>query len=219
VRTSGTETYKYDQLDRLTEVCFKASCPLSSDPFIRWSYDAVGNRQTEARSTGTTTYAYNDGDQLTGRSGLGGTVNYTYDGNGNQTAAGPRTFAFDLANRVRSTTSGATTITYSYDGEGTRLQEQSGSTVTKFLWDVNNPLPELALERNGSNALLRRYLYGSDLHSMETSATARFYYHQDGLGSVTNVTNSSGAKQWTYVWEPFGTKRTKRRTPARPPRT
>jgi RHS repeat-associated protein len=73
---------------------------------------------------------------------------------------------------------------------------------------VNNPLPELALERNGSNALLRRYLYGSDLHSMETSATARFYYHQDGLGSVTNMTNSSGAKQWTYVWEPFGTKRT-----------
>jgi RHS repeat-associated protein len=109
---------------------------------------------------------------------------------------------------VKSTTSGTTTITYSYDGDGTRQQEQSGSTVTKFLWDVNNPLPELALERNGSNALLRRYLYGSDLHSMETSATARFYYHQDGLGSVTNMTNSSGAKQWTYVWEPFGTKRT-----------
>jgi YD repeat-containing protein len=65
-------------------------------------------------------------------------VNYTYDGNGNQTAAGTRTFAFDLANRVKSTTSGATTITYSYDGDGTRLQEQSGATVTKLLWDVNN---------------------------------------------------------------------------------
>jgi RHS repeat-associated protein len=43
---------------------------------------------------------------------------------------------------------------------------------------------------------------------MQTSSSARFYYHADGLGSVTNVTNASGSKQWTYVWEPFGTKLT-----------
>lgn len=68
-------------------------------------------------------------------------------------------------------------------------------------------VPQLALERTSSDALLRRYVYGSDLVSMTTSAGA-FYAHEDGLGSVQNVTNASGVKQWTYVYEPFGLKRT-----------
>jgi hypothetical protein len=50
-----TQTYSYDDMDRLTGVCFQAgTCPGASDPFIRWSYDGVGNRLTETRPTGTT---------------------------------------------------------------------------------------------------------------------------------------------------------------------
>ena len=47
------ETRVFDRSDRLTQVCFQAGrCPLSSDTFIRWTYDAVGNRLTEAHSRG-----------------------------------------------------------------------------------------------------------------------------------------------------------------------
>ncbi len=202
-RTAGPENYKYDALDRLTEVCYKVSCPKSGDPYIRWTYDAVGNRLTENRAGKITNYTYNNADQLTGRAGNGGTVAYLYDANGNQTKAGTRTFAYDLANRLKSTTSGSSTIGYLYDGDGKRLKETAGTTVTNLLWDPNYALPQLAVERNGSNALLRRYLYGADLLSEQTPAGS-FYYHADALGSVTNMTNATGMKQWTDLYEPFG---------------
>lgn len=74
-----------------TEACFQASCPGGSDPFIRWTYDKVGNRLTKARPAGTTTYTDDADDRLTGRSGLGGSVSYSHD-LGNMTQAGSTSF-------------------------------------------------------------------------------------------------------------------------------
>jgi RHS repeat-associated protein len=63
---SATQTYSYDAADRLLSVCFQTgSCPGGSDPFIRWSYDKVGNRLTEARGTSLATSGYNAVDELT----------------------------------------------------------------------------------------------------------------------------------------------------------
>jgi RHS repeat-associated protein len=204
---SSTTTYGYDVNDRLTSVCFLAgSCPGGSDPFIRWTYDAVGNRLTEARPTGTTNYTYNNADQMT----QAGSTAYTYDQNGNEKTAGTKTFSYDLADRLMSTTSGTTTTTYTYDGDGNRLQASTGSQASKktnYLWDTSFNLPQLALERDGNNALLRRYVYGASRISMTTGGAA-YYYHYDNLGSVANVTSSTGASQWTEVYEPFGSIRT-----------
>ena len=77
---SETQAYEYDAQDRLTEVCYQSSCPGGSDPFIRWTYDDVGNRLTEARPSGTVNYAYNAADQLT----QAGSTSFDYDENGNQ---------------------------------------------------------------------------------------------------------------------------------------
>ena len=50
--SSWTEKYTYDNRDRITEVCYQAAaCSGGSDPFIRWSYDEMGNRETESRPT------------------------------------------------------------------------------------------------------------------------------------------------------------------------
>src|ERR671924_554787 len=118
---------------------------------------------------------------------------------------------------VRSGAVASTTTTYTYDGDGGRLQASTGNQASKktnYLWDVNgspvattDPVAQLALERDGNNALLRRYVYGARLISMTTGGAA-YYYHYDNLGSVANVTNSSGASQWTEVYEPFGSIRT-----------
>jgi RHS repeat-associated protein len=199
---AGTTTYAYDARDRLTEVCFQASCVGPGDPFIRWTYDAVGNRLTEARPSGTTNYTYNASDQLI----QAGSTTYAYDENGNETGAGARTFVYDLANRLASTTSGGATTAYSYDGDGRRIQATSGSLVTKFLWDPNHALAQLALERDGAGALVRRYIYGARRISM-TSGGSAFYYHHDSLNSVANLTSSTGTNQWTYEYEPFGATR------------
>jgi RHS repeat-associated protein len=200
---AGTTTYAYDNRDRLTDVCFQATCPGGGDPFVRWTYDAVGNRLTEARPTGTTNYTYNAADELT----QAGSTSYTYDQNGNETGAGARTFTYDLANRLALTASGGTTTTYAHDGDGNRRQTTASGQTTKLLWDPNHPLPQLAIERDGAGALLRRYLYGRTRLSI-TSGGSSSYYHYDHLGSVANVTSPTGVTQWTYAYEPYGSTRT-----------
>jgi RHS repeat-associated protein len=413
-----TQTYTYDAADRITSVCFQAgACPGAADPFIRWTYDKIGNRLSEQRPTGTTTYAYDARDRLLSA----GSTTFAYDENGNQTQKGSRTFAYDLANRLKSTTDGPTTTNYAYDGQGKRIAATGGggtasaptirtpcstatgtsdtataskpagatagdllivglafekgwdvtitppsgwvrirrtdqssnvgyatyrktagasepatyafaltnspkwsigacavagadatapvdvqadasgangnpsapsltttganrlvlafyankkpagyssysapaverfdapnttgglpsnamasyeqvaagatgpksatvgeqaewvaqhiaikpapggsSTTIQFLWDITHPLPELALERDGNNQLLRRYLHDGALHSLYTPAGS-FYYHADPLGSITNVTDATGLEQASYSYEPFGATRT-----------
>jgi len=203
--TSLTTTYGYDANDRLTSSCYQTSCPNQNDPYIRWTYDEVGNRLTETRPSGTTDYGYNAGDELT----TAGNTNYSYDTNGNQTAAGTTSYTYNLGNQLTSVTSGSTTTSYSYDGDGNRMVATAGGSTTNYLWDTNalGGLPQLALERDGSGNLIRRYTYGNRRISM-TSSGANYYYHYDLLGSVTNLTSAAGSKEWTYSYEPFGSTRT-----------
>jgi hypothetical protein len=54
---------------QLADVCHAVSYPNSSDPYIRYTYDAVGNRLTGGPPGGTTTYDYNAGNLLSSKSG------------------------------------------------------------------------------------------------------------------------------------------------------
>jgi RHS repeat-associated protein len=206
VTTTGTITYTYDVNDRLAQACYTPSCTAPGDNFRRYTYDAVGNRLTEVRDTGTTTYAYDALDQLTGTSGPGGSVAYTYDQNGNATVAGAKTMTYNVANRLATAIVSGTTYTYSYDGDGNRVQTSTGTQSNKktnFQWDPTQANPTLIRETDGNNSLLREYRYGRSLVSLQ-SGNSSFYYHLDGLGSVVNVTSSSGATLWTEIYQPFG---------------
>jgi len=220
VTTTETMSYGYDALDRLTSACYTPPTCSGSGTFINYTYDPVGNRLTEVRSAGTTSYSYNAADQLTQTSGPSGNVSYGYDSNGNETSTGSRTFAYDLENRMTSTSSGGSIISYTYGGNGRRLQASAGPQPpdkTNYHWDPNASLPLLALERDGNNGLLRRYLYGSgQLLSMYTGG-GNYYFLQDMLESTANLTSSAGAAEWTYAYEPFGTTRTETKNdPAAP---
>ena len=207
--TTTNEAMQYDTSNRLTKWCQAASCT-GATKWISYAYDPVGSRSQQVRTgvatAGTTNYTYDNADQLTQTVAGTTTTNFTYDTDGNQTAQGTRTFAYDLAGRMKSTTPGSTTTNYTYDGNDLRLTRATGTTVnTRYSWDVLNPLPELALERNASNALIRRYVQGpAGPISMATSATAVYYFHRDAVGSVTDVTTNAGAAQWKYEYEPFG---------------
>ena len=53
---------------------------------------------------------------------------------------------------------------------------------------------------------------------MTTSAGAfYYYYHYDGIGSVTNVTDAAGHLQWKYSYQPFGDDRVNRQLDAGAP--
>jgi len=211
---SGTTTYAYDGNNRLIDACYQASCnesPGSNDPYIHYTYDEAGNRLTEARPNVTTSYVYNNNNELCATSTTGtpscSSPTYSYDANGNETASPSTTFTYNAANQLTSATGGGTTTNYTYDGDGNRLSAETGGSATNYLWDTNNSLPQLAIERDGSGAELRNYLYGLNRISMTTGGSA-YYYAYDGLGSVVNVTSSAGATEWTYSYEPFGAIRT-----------
>jgi RHS repeat-associated protein len=173
-----------------------------ANPLQRW----VAPRKA-ARSS--TSYTYNNADQLTSSTDSGGaTTAYGYDPNGNQTSAGSTTSTFDLANRTTSTTSGATATSFTYDGVGKRLTKATNGTVdTRFSWDPNNALPQLAAETTNGGGLIRRYANGIDGPLSMTGAGGTSYYHRDALGSISDVTSASGAAQWAYSYEPFGAAR------------
>ena len=218
----GTDTYDvyaYDTRNRLTDSCFGVSsgtttCSGATNA-INYSYDKVSNRTQEIRSgsvgnTGTIDYAYNGSDQLTGTTKSGTTTSYTYDANGNTASAGSKSFTYGLADRLVSATSGGTTTTYAYDGDGRRVSASaSGGTDLRFVWDplADSGVPELSLERTGAGTFVRSYLNGPAGAIGFTNSSASFYYHQDPLETVTDVTNASGAAQWKYEYEAYGGER------------
>lgn len=210
--TTGTDatTYSYDPLDRIEQVCYPGGC--GSGPgadFITYAYDDVGNRTSETKPYGTTSYSYNAGDQLVSTTSDGQTRALTYDANGDLTANGARTFTYDVGRRMTSTTLGSQTTTYAYDGDGRRASVTDGpgpGDVTQFEWDANGAVPQVAVERDGSGALLRRYVRGLQLISV-TDGTSSSYYQFDRLGSVTGLSDEHGAATWSYTYEPFGVAR------------
>jgi RHS repeat-associated protein len=235
----GTVSYRYDEVDRLTEACWSpTTCPSGppsppvpclecvgglltrpvatinpppGETYRAYTYDPVGNRLTESSEAGSSVHLYDNADRLTSVTPPGqGAITYTFDNSGNQTAAGATTFTYDLADRLKTATVGATTETYTYAGDGVRLSASTGALAnqtTKFLWDRSFGLPQLAIERNGSDALQRYYRYGLDLQR-QTAGSTNYYYHQDGLGSVTDVTSSTGASLSWSEYYPYGLVRT-----------
>jgi RHS repeat-associated protein len=209
-RPEGTVRYRYDDRDRLTRACYSASCH-PADGVIRYQYDPVGNRTLERRrgvpKAGTYHSTFNAADQLVNTRGPQGVVNYDYDLNGNQTAAGSRRYTYDLANRVTKASIDGHTTTYTYDGQGKRQTADTGGDDprNRYSWDVNSALPQLAAEHD-NDQVQRRYLYGNDRISM-TTKTGTSYYHHDRIGSVTAMTSADGEREWAYSYEPFGTTR------------
>lgn len=72
-----TINYFYDPLNRLTEANY------SNNGYYHYTYDAVGNRETQQKSVlslaTNDTYVYDNANRLTSVNGL----NYTWDNNGN----------------------------------------------------------------------------------------------------------------------------------------
>jgi RHS repeat-associated protein len=60
-------------------------------------------------------------------------------------------------------------------------------------------------ERDGSGAVLQKYVNGSiDEVLIKINTVESVYYHQDGLGSVTQLTNLSGSIVEKYAYDIFG---------------
>jgi RHS repeat-associated protein len=186
-----TSNYGYDAIYELQQVTQGGSTTES------YSYDAVGNRLS---STGVPTYSYNSSNELTSNS----SGSYTYDNNGNTlTDASGKSYTWDFENRmVSAVVPGTGTVSFKYDPFGRRIQKSSLSGSVGYIFDGANLTEEL----DGNGNVLARYAQGANIDEplAELRSAVTSYYQVDGLGSVTSLTNSSGAIAETYGYDSFG---------------
>jgi RHS repeat-associated protein len=190
-----TSSYTYDPLYELTQVTQGTTTTES------YTYDAVGNRLS---SFGVSSYTNNSSNELTASSA----ATYSYDANGNtltKTVTGNTTqYTWDYENRLTSVvlpgTGGA--VNFKYDPFLRRIYKSSSALTSIYAYDSDN----LIEETNSSGAVVTRYEDGTNvdepLAEMRSGTTS--YYEQDGLGSVTSLSNASGAVAQTYTYDSFG---------------
>ncbi len=196
----GLHDYTYDVLNRVTQ----AVNPLPTNPLETFNYDPVGNR-TNSNQNGSSTF--NQANQLLEDANF----TYQYDNNGNQTRKTAKVggaftaYEYDAENKLVRAVINGTTVNYRYDGLGRRVEKEViavGTTTTRYVYDNE----DILLEVDGSNQVVARYTHGPGIDEpliMEKNNQS-FYYHADGLGSITDLTNSSGTIVQSYAYSSFG---------------
>jgi RHS repeat-associated protein len=222
--TSSGLWFDYDNAQQLVSAR-NASNPSRASQRYDFGYDDAGNRMRDSGYDlhqdpfsgslhGTfTTYTANELNQLNSRAvqlnnGAPLWSELIYDLAGNLTDDGElTTFEWDAANRLRAISyPGNKRSEFTYDGLGRRVQivEKTDSTVTgtkKFVWIGTG----IAQERDASNAITRSYFAeGEQRGSPGTTGAQNYYYTRDHLGSIREVTNSTGAVQARYDYDPYG---------------
>jgi RHS repeat-associated protein len=133
-----------------------------------------------------------------------GSKTLVYDANGNLTSDGTRTFEWDPLNRLIAVSSGTHRSEFTYNGLSQRVKiiekDNNAVTSTKNLVWVGS---EICEERDASNNVTKRYY----LQGMQVGST-NYYYTRDHLGSIRELTDSSGSVQTRYDYDPYG-RRTK----------
>ncbi|MCP5094864.1 MAG: hypothetical protein GY943_04860, partial [Chloroflexi bacterium] len=127
-----------------------------------------------------------------------------YDVRGNLLTDGSSVYTYDILNRQTSVDNGNGTTEYVYDARGRRVAKINGGSSTHFIYDTQYRVIE---ERNNSETVTATYTYGQGMDeplAMERSGQT-YYYHRDALGSITEVSNSSGTIVERYEYDVYGT--------------
>jgi RHS repeat-associated protein len=193
---AGTASnYGYDALYELTSVT------QSSTTTESYTYDPVGNRLS---SLGVSPYSNNSSNELTSTP----STTYTYDSNGNTStkvnSSGTTQYFWDFENRLSSVTLPGTggTVSFKYDPFGRRIYKSSSSATSVYAYDGDN----LVEETNSAGGVVARYEQTQNIDeplAMLRSSTTS-YFHADGLGSITSLSNAAGSIANTYTYDSFG---------------
>jgi RHS repeat-associated protein len=188
-----TENYGYDAVDQLVSADYGPRAET-------FEYDAAGNRVSVADSaSGTTDYTANNLNQYTGV----GATTPVYDSNGNLSAYSPWSYTYDAGNRLLTAGDGTTSAGFAYDGLNRQVARTISGVTTYLIYDGWN----LIAEYDSSGALQAKYIHGvrtDEILAKIDSSGSTVYYHHDGLGSTTALTNAAGALLESYHYDAFG---------------
>jgi len=110
--------YSYDSINSLIQE-YHPDTPTYN---LKYSYDSVGNRTLMINGNTTTSYAYNNLNQLTSMTTNGVAKTFTYDSNGNMTQKGSQSYTWNQENLLTQVGDAAT---YLYDALGQRVEKSN----------------------------------------------------------------------------------------------
>src|SRR5206468_5182591 len=117
-------------------------------------------------------------------------------------------YTWDFENRLTQVTLPGTggTVAFKYDPFGRRVQKaltkNSTTATTNYLYDGMNVVEEV----DSAGILIARYTQTTSLDEplAQVRSSTTSYYQQDGLDSVTSLSNSGGSLANTYTYDSFG---------------
>jgi len=218
-------SYTYDALYRLTQVLdtkLKDKGKEKEHSSELYTYDALGNRLASLKDT----YTYNLANQLLSAKNY----TYEYDKNGNlikkieiddDGQLKTSTFTYDYENRLTQVfiqeEDETKIVTFAYDPFGRRIKktvQEQGETAEKesttitYVYDHEDIILEYSTKQEDGEAKeeITRYIHGPGIDepiSIEQNNKI-YYYHYDGLGSVTVLTDQNGKVIEIYSYDSFG---------------
>jgi RHS repeat-associated protein len=220
-KNGGTgDVYGYDTEGQLTSVQYGASnpdtTPINSARTVSYVFDKAGNRKSLTDKLATeaaafqTTYVTNGNNQYSnvGRAAM------SYDTAGNldgysETSSGvirKTSCAYDAENRLTSSGNNfdSTGLNQAYDPLGRCVKRIENGVTTYLIYDRDW---HLLTEYDAFGTQKARYIGGAGVDEMlsRTESTGRvLYYHTDGLGSVTKLTDVNGSVVESYTYDVFG---------------
>jgi YD repeat-containing protein len=199
-----SSNYAYDSASQVTSISYVTETTTLGT--LTYGYDGSGRRVSVG---GTFSRAnlpsaigatiYNANNQLTTWNGTA----YGYDAAGAVTSDGTYNYVWNSRGLLAQIKQGGTVVAdFQYDALGRRSKKTIGGTATQFLYDGQNFVAEL----DGAGLLTAAVLTGPSLDEVFTRTTdsnTRFLL-QDQLGDTIAETDSGGAIQTTYSYEPYG---------------
>jgi RHS repeat-associated protein len=202
-----TTSYSYDGASRLTQQALDLA-GTSSDLTLGFSYNPAGQIVSSTRSNDAYAwgrhYNLNRGYTANGLNQYSAvaTLTPTYDARGNLTSDGSTTFGYDSENKLTQLPSG---VTIHYDPVG--LMDWTGTTTPALIYDKDGT--DMTAERTGTGTLLRRTVFGPGADEPlvwyeGSGTTSRRFLHADERGSITAVTDTTGASLATIRYDEYG---------------
>lgn len=200
---SASRQFIYDDLYRLI---ISKSGMLSGNLVVnpisetQFNLDALGNRLSVNSDGEVTTYTTNELNQYVD---IANNVNFSpsYDNNGNLMSDGAYDYSFDYENRLVEVDNGLT-AKYHYDALGRRIRKIINLDTSFYYFDNLRVIEE----RINGDIVDATYVYGSNIDEVLTMhrEDAHFFYHEDGLGSITQITNENGWVLEQIEYDAFG---------------
>src|SRR5208337_2678278 len=211
--TTGTTTFLYDPLYRLTSATYPVTANNQS-----YTYDSVGNRLSMTKGGATLAYAYDADNRLTGiyQNTTSGALqnSYGYDNDNNEiqkrNSSGTviQGTTYDAKGRAASIAASgiSTATTLTYDPYDYRIAKTDSKGSRNYLLEGEH----LEALLDGNNNWKTMYMRGKvideivNAYEIEGSGWTNYTFHHDNLQSVLGLSGHDGTVLQTISYDPFG---------------